>query len=89
MTTWLGLPHTPPDYESCQTCKYRTGTRCNKIEEYIDDEDWCGDYKSTKIKFDDALKDYIQRHPEEYEAEIHEHLFTKEELNNLSQSLRR
>ena len=48
MTEWLGLPHTPPDYESCQTCKYRTGTRCNQLEEYTDDEDWCSAYKQKK-----------------------------------------
>jgi len=34
------------------------------------------------------MKDYIQRNPEEYRAEIHEHLFTEEELQDLSQSLR-
>jgi hypothetical protein len=34
--------------ESCQTCKYRTGTRCNQLEEYTDDEDWCSAYKQKK-----------------------------------------
>ena len=48
MTEWLGLPHTPPGDESCQTCEYRTGTRCNQLEEYTDDEDWCSAYKQKK-----------------------------------------
>ena len=41
-----------------------------------------------KKTFDDALKEYIQRNPLEYNAKFHEHLFTEEELQDLSQSLR-
>ena len=50
MTTWLGLPHTPPDYESCQTCKHSTQhcTICKKSEEDITPDDWCNDYKEEK-----------------------------------------
>jgi hypothetical protein len=44
---YAGLVQTLKD-ESCQTCKYRTGTRCNQLEEYTDDEDWCSAYKQKK-----------------------------------------
>jgi hypothetical protein len=34
------------------------------------------------------VKEYIQKHPEEYSEEEHGHLFTEEEKQNLSQALR-
>mgnify|MGYP003998113549 CR=1 FL=1 len=33
-------------------------------------------------------KEYIQKNPERYDPKKHEHLFTKEERKNLSQSMR-
>lgn len=36
--------------KSCQTCKWRTGTRCRKIKEYIGMGDWCSAYKSNPRK---------------------------------------
>ena len=32
--------------DTCETCKFRTGTRCDKLVKYIDTEDSCGFYKA-------------------------------------------
>ncbi len=34
--------------ESCVNCRWRTGTRCNKLEEYIDIQDWCGHFSKEE-----------------------------------------
>jgi hypothetical protein len=44
-------------------------------------------YKKTIDTGQTILKKYIQENPEQYKPE-HQHLFTKEELENLCQSLR-
>jgi len=43
----------------------------------------------TEDQADYGIKGYIQSHPEEYKSEIHEHLFTEEEIKDMAQSLRR
>jgi len=35
--------------ESCQTCKHRTGTRCDKNVIYIGLQDWCYNYKKKEV----------------------------------------
>ncbi|WP_333664736.1 hypothetical protein [Desulfobacter postgatei] len=34
--------------KSCESCRYRTGSRCKKINEYISLQDWCGFFKPGK-----------------------------------------
>ena len=49
-------------------------------------------YEAIKILINDANREYMREqvrlHPEMYDPEVHEKLFTKEELADLSQSLR-
>ena len=42
-----GGGHCPPE-DSCQTCKHRTGTKCRKLDEYIETDDWCANFKKSK-----------------------------------------
>ncbi|MBU0706729.1 hypothetical protein KJ807_05955 [Patescibacteria group bacterium] len=57
------------------------------MKEHVQDGDSCWKYKKAKMNLTDALKGYIQRNPEEYKSEIHEYLFTEEEIKDMSQSL--
>jgi len=34
--------------KSCDNCKWRTGTYCRKIKEYIMSNDWCSAWKKKK-----------------------------------------
>jgi len=36
--------------QSCQNCRSRIGTFCNKNKEYVTLLDWCSDWKLDKIK---------------------------------------
>jgi hypothetical protein len=35
-------------FGNCETCKWRTGTRCNKNKEYINLADWCASWSKVK-----------------------------------------
>ena len=43
--------------ESCATCRFRTGSRCNKNHEYIEHDGWCSAYK--KLVWKEVVKDVL------------------------------
>ena len=44
--------------ETCKNCKFRTGSKCRKIKEFISMNDWCSAYKEDTETF---LKRYREQ----------------------------
>jgi len=35
-------------YETCETCRFRSGTKCRKLKEFIRMDDFCSYHKPAK-----------------------------------------